>query len=99
MVLSSEFKSLLFPVRVSFCLSVGVINCVHNKLWHSCGHYCLFRVPNKPWHIALLVQKCLQALTEFAAYPKPHMPSCWIHRGLFEALVLLGLGAVSEGLM
>lgn len=57
------------------------------------------RFPNKPWHIALLVPKCLQALIEFAAYPKPHMPSYWIHRGLIDALVLLGLGAFSEGLM
>lgn len=57
------------------------------------------RFPKKSWHIALLVQKCLQALIEFAAYPKPYMPPYWIHGGLLEALVLLGLGAVSEGLV
>lgn len=102
MVLSSEFKSLLFPVKVSFSYlsssslvytiscdtPVGIIACSDKQ-----------RFPNKLWHIALLVQKCLQALIEFAAYPKPYMPSYWIHRGLIEALVLLGLGAVSEGLM
>lgn len=102
MVLSSEFKSPLFPVRVSFSYlsasslvytvscdtPAGIIACSDKQ-----------RFPKKSWHIALLVQKCLQALIEFAAYPKPYMPPYWIHGGLLEALVLLGLGAVSEGLV